>query len=254
MSFDSNNNEYRNDHLQELSGSDYEIVDGEPNIKNWDVKTEQGVKIGEVVDMLFDPQARKVRYLIVNLEDSEINVTDGKDVLIPIGIAKLYSSSNDISEEVAGTENDTVEGATVINETVIDTTNPTPVFYEGNDGLYNPAFDGDVVIVPATANQLALLPGYVHNEVTPQMELAIRHVFEGPDTTLAYDRNGFYNHDYFDVDRFYDRGATTRSNVPVSEDSLDESPAGTNLSEPPASNPFDNSIEKDEPGLGKIGY
>jgi hypothetical protein len=48
MSFDSNNNEYRNDHLQELSGSDYEIVDGEPNIKNWDVKTEQGVKLAKL--------------------------------------------------------------------------------------------------------------------------------------------------------------------------------------------------------------
>ncbi|MCC8424676.1 PRC-barrel domain-containing protein [Mucilaginibacter sp. UR6-11] len=250
MSFDNNNEAYRSTHLEELSGSGYEIVDGEPDIKNWDVKNEQGLKIGEVAEMLFDPQARKVRYLVVSLEDSEIDVTDGKNVLIPIGIAQLYSSSNDLSEAVAGTD-----GSTVNSVTVIDPVDHSAVIYEGNEsGMYNPAYDGNVVIIPATAAQLVLLPGYVPGSVSPEMELATRHAFEGSATTLVYDRNGFYNHDYFDVDRFYDRGATTRSNLPVSEGSLDQSAIGGEATDPAVKNPFDASIEKEEPGLGKIGY
>ncbi len=53
MAFEEN--EYRSNHLEELSGSDYEIVDGEPDINGWDVIDHNGQKIGEVDELLFDP-------------------------------------------------------------------------------------------------------------------------------------------------------------------------------------------------------
>lgn len=53
-------NEYRR--LEELGGSDYEIVDGEPHIKGWNIKDSLGAKLGKVHELLFNPASRKVRY------------------------------------------------------------------------------------------------------------------------------------------------------------------------------------------------
>jgi hypothetical protein len=86
-------NTYR--YLQELSGSDYQIVDGEPNITGWKVKSESDSYIGEVKDLLFDPQTRAVRYLIVDLENNGMNLGQ-KKVMIPIGIAHLHVSDDEV--------------------------------------------------------------------------------------------------------------------------------------------------------------
>jgi uncharacterized protein (TIGR02271 family) len=91
----SNENEYTKNRLQELGGSDYEIADGQPNIKGWDVKDENGKKIGEVDELLFDAQSLKVRYLIVDLEGNVLDL-DSRDVLVPIGIAQLHENDDDV--------------------------------------------------------------------------------------------------------------------------------------------------------------
>jgi len=70
--------------LEELGGSNYEIVDGEQNIKGWEVKNEKGVKIGEVDELLFNPASRSVRYLVVDLDDNELELeNDGRKGLFP---------------------------------------------------------------------------------------------------------------------------------------------------------------------------
>ena len=83
------------DYLQELSHSDYEIVKGEPDIRGWDVKDSQGNTIGEVEDLLFDPQARKVRYLILDLEGNVWDL-EPRDVVVPIGLAELHPIDDDV--------------------------------------------------------------------------------------------------------------------------------------------------------------
>jgi uncharacterized protein (TIGR02271 family) len=88
-------NKNRNTRLQKLSGSDYEIVDGQPDITGWDVKDSNGKQIGEVDELLFDEQSRKVRYLVVDLDDNELDLDD-KEVLIPIGIAQLHDDDDDV--------------------------------------------------------------------------------------------------------------------------------------------------------------
>jgi len=82
-------------YLQELSGSDFQIVDNEPNIIGWEVKNESGTYIGEVEELLFDPQTRAVRYLIVDLEDNGMNL-EHKKVMIPLGIAHLHTSDDEV--------------------------------------------------------------------------------------------------------------------------------------------------------------
>lgn len=74
--------------LEELSDSDFEIADGQPDIQGWDVRDSDGNKIGEVDELLFNPQSRKVRYVILHMENNDLDLEDGR-VLIPIGVAEL---------------------------------------------------------------------------------------------------------------------------------------------------------------------
>lgn len=85
----------KNRRLQELGDSNYEIVDGQPDIRGWDVKDSSGKKLGEVDELIFDVQARKVRYLVLDLEDNEWDLEE-RDVLIPIGLAELHEKDDDV--------------------------------------------------------------------------------------------------------------------------------------------------------------
>ncbi len=88
-------NYYQSNRLQELKGSGYEIVDGEPDIRGWEVKTTSDQIIGEVDELLFDTQSYKVRYIIVDLDDDVLNI-DSKKVLVPIGLAELDEEDDDV--------------------------------------------------------------------------------------------------------------------------------------------------------------
>ena len=82
-------------YLEELSGSDFQLVADEPNIIGWEVKNESGTYVGEVVELLFDPESLAVRYLVVDLENNGMNLED-KKVLIPLGIAHLHTSDDEV--------------------------------------------------------------------------------------------------------------------------------------------------------------
>ncbi len=53
-------------HLSDLR--DFDIPKGEPDPRGWDVKTEDGVKIGKVDDLLVDTGAGRIRYVEVKLK------------------------------------------------------------------------------------------------------------------------------------------------------------------------------------------
>lgn len=81
--------------LQELDRSDFEIVDGEPDIRGWDVKLSSGQKVGDVEDLIIDAKRKKVRYMIVDLDDNDFDFKQDK-VLIPIGLAQLDKDNDDV--------------------------------------------------------------------------------------------------------------------------------------------------------------
>jgi hypothetical protein len=81
--------------LQELDRSDFEIVKGEPDIRGWDVKNSHGQKIGEVEELIVDAQQKKVRYMVVDLDDNELKL-DHKKALVPIGLAELHEKDDDV--------------------------------------------------------------------------------------------------------------------------------------------------------------
>lgn len=90
-----NENMNRSNRLKELSGSNYEIADGQPDIRGWDIKDANGKRIGEVDELLFDEEARKVRYIILDLEGNTFDL-EPRDVLVPIGLAQLHDKDDDV--------------------------------------------------------------------------------------------------------------------------------------------------------------
>lgn len=199
-------------HLVELGGSDYEIVDGEPDIRGWDVKNKVGLKIGEVDELLFDPQTRKVRYIVVDVKNSELD-TEQKKILVPIGTAVLYDgeriqdndnlhnrrSENSVSEDV-----DVESGSPLLTQ-------------EHNDTTYNPNDDGKVVVIPVSVEHILQLPAYEKEAISPETELAVRRVFNGLDETetnagaIEYKPDEFYDHEHFNEEKFYN--AKTSSSI-----------------------------------------
>jgi sporulation protein YlmC with PRC-barrel domain len=81
--------------LQELDRSNFQIVDGEPDIRGWDVKNASGQKVGEVEELVLDAQERKVRYMVVDLDNNDLKL-DHRKVLIPIGLAELDRKDDDV--------------------------------------------------------------------------------------------------------------------------------------------------------------
>lgn len=67
---------------------DFEVADGDPDVRGWSVMSADGKKIGRVDQLLVDTGAMKVRYLDVDLRDG---MGDGSDrhALVPIGYAQL---------------------------------------------------------------------------------------------------------------------------------------------------------------------
>jgi stress response protein YsnF len=89
------NNENAGNRLQRLKNSNYEIADGEPDIRGWDVKDSAGKTIGEVEELIFDEQSRKVRYMVVDLDNNDFDLEE-REVLIPIGLAELHKNDDDV--------------------------------------------------------------------------------------------------------------------------------------------------------------
>lgn len=82
--------------LRELSGSDYTIPKGQPDIRGWDVRDANRLKFGTVNDLIFDIRAGKVRYIVLNVLDTPELELDKRTVLVPIGLAELDASDNDV--------------------------------------------------------------------------------------------------------------------------------------------------------------
>lgn len=78
-----------------MRGSDFEMADGQPNIRGWDVLDETGQRIGEVEELIFDVQSRKVRYIVLDLEGNLMDL-DARNVLIPIGLVELHDEDDNL--------------------------------------------------------------------------------------------------------------------------------------------------------------
>jgi len=85
----------KNRRLQELDRSDFEIVKDEPDIRGWDVISRTGHKLGAVEELIVDAKLKKIRYMLVDMDDNELKL-DHRKVLIPIGLAELHPENDDV--------------------------------------------------------------------------------------------------------------------------------------------------------------
>ena len=94
MEINENN---RTTYLEELSGSDFEIADHQPDITGWEIIDSMGNELGEVEDLIFDSNARKVRYIVANIElDEDTSEEEYRLVLIPIGVVELHEKDDEV--------------------------------------------------------------------------------------------------------------------------------------------------------------
>jgi uncharacterized protein (TIGR02271 family) len=87
---------------------DFEIAEGEPDVRGWNVLSSDGEQIGEVDQLLVDTTAMKVRYLDVDLDEDRLGINEDRHILTPIGYARLDEDRNQVvverlrSDEVTG--------------------------------------------------------------------------------------------------------------------------------------------------------
>ena len=82
----------------------FQVADGYPDPRGWDVLTADGVKVGKVHDLIVDTGEMRTRYLDIDLDKHAIGAHDDRAVLVPIGVARV----NDDDDRVTlGTLNST---------------------------------------------------------------------------------------------------------------------------------------------------
>ena len=157
-----------NNRLLKLSSSDYEIVKGESDIRNWVVKDAQENQLGEVDDLLFDRESRMVRYIILSQASGGEADEQVRSVLVPIGLAELHEH----------------EKAVILSSITADQLQNLPAYDEE-------AFNEDT----ETAIRSTLSPAS-SNDASP---------VGGALPDKQEDANDFYNHEHFNQDNLYRR-------------------------------------------------
>ena len=71
---ETNESHYENDRLEELGSSDFEIADGQPDIRGWEVNDINNRYVGQADELIFDKTTRKVLYIVVDLDGNELDL------------------------------------------------------------------------------------------------------------------------------------------------------------------------------------
>lgn len=80
--------------LDELDN--YEVADGNADIRGWDVRTQDGRKLGTVEELIVDTAALKARYMEVKLDKDFAGGGEERWALIPIGTAQLDEKEDEV--------------------------------------------------------------------------------------------------------------------------------------------------------------
>ena len=80
--------------LDELD--DFEIADGQPDIRGWDVRTPDGMKVGKVDGLIADTGAMEVRFIEVEASRNVLGTAKDEHILVPIGAARLNDDDDTV--------------------------------------------------------------------------------------------------------------------------------------------------------------
>jgi photosynthetic reaction center H subunit len=76
--------------------SDFQVAEGYTDIRGWRVASTDGKEVGQVHELLVDMDSMRTRYLDVRLHSSLAAADGDRDVLIPIGAARLDGKDNQV--------------------------------------------------------------------------------------------------------------------------------------------------------------
>lgn len=89
----------------------WEVAEGEPDVRGWDVIGSDQRKIGRVDDLLLDSSVRKVRFLTVDLESTAGGSAQDRTARIPISRARLNEREHKVYLDMPGTNIGTADMA-----------------------------------------------------------------------------------------------------------------------------------------------
>ncbi len=75
---------------------DFQVAEGFPDPRGWDVISSGGKKIGKVHDLIVDTGEMRTRYLDVKLDGDAIGASSDHDVLLPVGVAQLDDANDNV--------------------------------------------------------------------------------------------------------------------------------------------------------------
>jgi|SRR6476469_155533 len=76
--------------------TDFEVADGNPDVRGWTVRGGDGKALGQVHELIVDPEALKVRYLDIELDGRfQINEHE-RHILLPIGVAAIDADDDNV--------------------------------------------------------------------------------------------------------------------------------------------------------------
>lgn len=75
---------------------DFQVAEGYPDPRGWDVTLAGGDKVGEVHDLIVDTRVMRTRYLDLRLDKDAIGTDKDRDVLVPVGAAQLDENDDHV--------------------------------------------------------------------------------------------------------------------------------------------------------------
>jgi photosynthetic reaction center H subunit len=76
--------------------TDFEVADGNPDVRGWTVRGNDGQALGTVFELIVELDAMKVRYLDVEL-DGRFHINEHENhILLPIGAASLDDDGDNV--------------------------------------------------------------------------------------------------------------------------------------------------------------
>jgi uncharacterized protein (TIGR02271 family) len=75
---------------------EFEVAEGYPDPRGWTVRAADGQEVGKVRDLIVDTGTMRTRYLAVRVDDDVAGGEHDRDVLVPIGAARLDDDDDDV--------------------------------------------------------------------------------------------------------------------------------------------------------------
>lgn len=79
---------------------DFKVADGSPDPRGWDVIASDGMNVGKVHDLIVDTGMMATRYLDVRLDTDIAGDGDDRDVIVPVGAARLDDQDDHVGVDM----------------------------------------------------------------------------------------------------------------------------------------------------------